>query len=280
LLCHAQEAVMAVTNNATMFYCTLTFRHTPWVTRITATSGRWREALYMTRSATSFAYDAPRLPLRDRREAGRILAGRLKKYAGVRDAVVAAIPRGGVVVGAEIAAVLRLPLTVFLVRKLGAPGQEELALGAITTGGLKIVNRETVTSLGIPLHVIDSIAAREMQELRRREQLYGRGRTQASFRNKTVILVDDGIATGAGVRVAIQSLREQGASSVVLAVPVGPLSTVAELRHLADEVFCLAEPENFSAVGQWYEDFRQVSDCEACQLLDGLYEHTRERLSA
>lgn len=234
----------------------------------------------MTRSATSFAYDAPRLPFRDRREAGRILAGRLRKYAGLRDAVVAAIPRGGVVVGAEIAAALRLPLTVFLVRKMGAPGQEELALGAITTGGLKLLNRDTVDTLGIPSHVIDSIAAREMRELKRREQLYGRGRPQATFKNKTVILVDDGIATGAGVRVAIQALREQGASSVVLAVPVGPPNTMAELRQVADEVFCLAEPENFSAVGQLYEDFRQVSDCEACQLLDGLYEHARDRRSA
>ena len=234
----------------------------------------------MTRSATSFAYDAPRLPFRDRREAGRILAGRLKKYAGLRDAIVAAIPRGGVVVGAEIAALLRLPLTVFLVRKLGAPGQEELALGAITTGGLKLLNRDTVDTLGIPSQVIDSIAAREMQELKRREQLYARGRPQAGFKNKTVILVDDGIATGAGVRVAIQSLREQGASSVVLAVPVGPSNTMMELRQVADEVSCLAEPETFSAVGQWYEDFRQVGDAEAFQLLDGLHERARELLPA
>ncbi len=205
-----------------------------------------------------------------------MLAGRLKEYENARETVVAAIPRGGVVVGAEIAAALHLPLTVFLVRKLGAPGQEELALGAITTGGLKILNRETVDALGIPSSVIDSIAAREMQELNRREQLYGRGRPRIGFQDKTVILVDDGIATGAGVRLAIQSLREQGARAVVLAVPVAPPNTMTELRRIADEVACLAEPENFSSVGQWYEDFRQVSDCEACQLLDSCYEQGRD----
>ncbi len=235
-----------------------------------------RETLSMTRSATSFAYDAPRLAFRDRREAGRLLAARLKKYESGRDTVVAAIPRGGVVVGAEIAAMLHLPLTVFLVRKLGAPGQEELALGAITSGGLKILNRDAVNTLGIPSSVIDSIAAREVQELNRREQLYGRGRPRMSFKDRTVILVDDGIATGAGVRLAIQSLREQGARAVVLAVPVGPPNTMTELRQIADEVICLAEPEDFAAVGQWYEDFRQVSDCEACQLLDRCYEHGRD----
>lgn len=222
----------------------------------------------MTRSAATFSYDSSRLPFRDRREAGRFLADRLRKYAGRPDAVVAAIPRGGVAVGAEIAAALDLPLTVFLVRKLACPGQEELALGAITSGGMKILNRDVVTIVGVRPEVIDSIAAREMQELARREQLYSRGQSRPNFRDKTVILVDDGVATGASVRLAIQSLREQGVRAVVLAVPVGPASTVAELRTLFDEVACLAEPRVFSAVGQWYDDFRPVSDMAACRLLD------------
>lgn len=234
----------------------------------------------MTRSAASFAYDVPRIPFRDRTEAGRFLAGRLNKYAGEPNTVVAAIPRGGVVVGAEIAVSLGLPLAVFLVRKLGAPGEKEFALGAITTGGLKLVNREAVNRLGISEEALDSIAAREMQELNRREQLYGRGRPRTSFKDKTVILVDDGIATGASARLAIQSLREQGARLVVVAVPVCPASTAAELRQIADDFVCLAEPETFFAVGQWYEDFRQVNDCEACQLLDSLYERAPDLLSA
>lgn len=234
----------------------------------------------MTRSAATFSYGSPRLPFRDRREAGRFLAEPLKKYAGRPDAIVAAIPRGGVAVGAEIAAALDLPLTVFLVRKLGCPGQEELALGAITSGGMKILNRDVVDIVGVKPEVIDSIAAREMQELARREQLYSRGHSRTNFHDKTVLLVDDGVATGASVRLAIQSLREQGARAVMLAIPVGPAATVAELRKVCDEVVCLAEPKQFSAVGEWYDDFRPVSDADACRLLDICHEHAARVESA
>ncbi|MGE5322095.1 MAG: phosphoribosyltransferase [Actinomycetota bacterium] len=212
-----------------------------------------------------------RLPFRDRREAGRILASHLYEYAGRASTVVAAIPRGGVVVAAEIAAELHLPLTVFLIRKLGVPGQEELAMGAITSGGMRLMNRRIVDELALSESEIEAAALREARELERRERLYTRGRGQTEFREKTVILVDDGIATGASIRLAMDALRKQGASRIILAVPVGPPESIAELRQVADEVLCLAEPSRFVSVSNWYEDFQQVSDHEVCQLLDALY---------
>ncbi len=224
--------------------------------------------------------ESPRLPYRDRTDAGRVLAGYLGEYADRADTVIAAIPRGGVTVGAEIATLLHLPLTVFLLRKLGMPGQEELSLGAIASGGSKIINADLVRDLRIPQDVLDSVAFRERHELLRREQLYARGRPPADLRDKIVILVDDGIATGAGARLAIQAIRNQGARKVILAVPVGPGNTMQQLRDEADEVICPAEPANFRAVGQWYQDFRQVSDCEVCQLLDSLGEKTPRLKSA
>ena len=221
-----------------------------------------------------------RLPYRDRTDAGRTLAGYLKEYENRADTVIAAIPRGGVMVGVEIANQLRLPMTVFLLRKLGMPGQEELSLGAIASGGSKIINADLVRSLRVPQDVLDSVAFRETQELLRREQLYARGRPPVDLRGKLVILVDDGIATGAGARLAIQAVRGQGARKVILAVPVGPRNTMEQLREEADEVVCPAEPTNFHAVGEWYQDFRQVSDCEVCQLLDSLSEKTPRLQSA
>jgi putative phosphoribosyl transferase len=218
--------------------------------------------------------DSPRIPYRDRTDAGRILASWLKCYGNRSDTIVAAIPRGGVTVAAEIAALLHLPLTVFLLRKMGVPGQEELSLGAIASGGARMINSDVVDSLRIPQDVIDSVAFREMQELQRRERLYARGRPPVDFRDKVVILTDDGIATGAGARLAIQALRKQGARKVVLAVPVGPRNTMEQLREEANEVVCPAQPANFHAVGEWYEDFRQISDCEVCQLLDSFHERT------
>jgi putative phosphoribosyl transferase len=225
-------------------------------------------------------HESPRLPYRDRTDAGRALARDLKEYADRGDTVIAAIPRGGVVVGVEVANLLCLPLTVFLLRKLGMPGQEELSLGAIASGGSKIINADLVRSLRVPQDVLDSVAFRESQELLRRERLYARGRPPVDLRDKIVILVDDGIATGAGARLAIQAVRRQGARKVILAVPVGPRNTMENLRQEADEVVCPAEPANFHAVGEWYEDFRQVSDCEVCQLLDSLSEKTPRLQSA
>lgn len=225
-------------------------------------------------------HEPPRVPYRDRTDAGRALAGYLKQYANRADAVIAAIPRGGVVVGVEVANLLCLPITVFLLRKLGMPGQEELSLGAIASGGSKIINADLVRSLRVPQDVLDSVAFRESQELLRRERLYARGRPPVDLRDKLVILVDDGIATGAGARLAIQAVRRQGARKVILAVPVGPRNTMEQLRQEADEVVCPAEPANFHAVGEWYEDFRQVSDCEVCQLLDSLSEKTPRLQSA
>lgn len=221
-----------------------------------------------------------RLPFRDRREAGRILASHLYEYAGGANTVVAAVPRGGVVVAAEIAAELHLPLTIFLIRKLGVPGQEELAMGAITSGGMKLMNRRVVDELALPASAIEAVVLRENKELERRERLYTRGRGQMEFNGKTVILVDDGIATGTSIRLAMDALRKQGAARIILAVPVAPPESLAELRQVADEVVCLAEPSRFVAVGNWYEDFQQVSDYEVCHLLDALHARYPELRSA
>jgi putative phosphoribosyl transferase len=241
------------------------------VTAITALVRLPHQTEHMTPNAAP-ALAAPfRLPFRDRREAGRILATRLYEYGNRENTVVTAIPRGGVLVGAEIAAALRLPLTVFLIRKLGVPGQEELAMGAITSGGLKLMNRRVVETLGLSEAVIEAVVQRESRELERRERLYTRGHGRPEFKGRTVIVVDDGIATGASIRLAIDALRKQGAAKIVLAVPVAPPETAAELRQVADEVVCLAEPSRFFAVGNWYENFQQVSDQEVCQILDTLY---------
>ncbi|HSM86878.1 MAG TPA: phosphoribosyltransferase [Candidatus Limnocylindrales bacterium] len=220
------------------------------------------------------------LPFRDRREAGRLLAARLQPYANRSDVVVAAIPRGGVPVGAEIAELLNLPLSIFLVRKLGAPGQEELAMGSLTSGGAKLINRDVTNALHIPESAIDSVVFRETQELLRRERLYCRGRPRTDYKDKTVIVVDDGIATGSGMRLAVQSLKAQRAGRVVVAVPVGPGSAIAELQKIADDVICLATPSHFVAVGQWYQDFHQVSDLDVCRILDGLLERVPRSQSA
>lgn len=210
------------------------------------------------------------LPFRDRCEAGRILAGALYDYAGRYDTVIAAIPRGGIIVAGQCATALNLPLSVFLIRKLGVPDQEELAMGSITSGGIKLINRRVVETLNIPDRLLESVAIREQRELEQREQLYSRGQPAPDFKNKVVILVDDGIATGSSVKLAIQGLRKQGCSKVVLAVPVGPPEPLSELRQLADKVVCLAEPQPFGAVGTWYQDFHQVSDAEVCRILDCL----------
>jgi predicted phosphoribosyltransferase len=203
----------------------------------------------------------------DRRDAGRKLAGKLLHYADRQDAMVLALPRGGVPVGYEVARALGVPLDAFLVRKLGVPGHEELAMGAIASGGVRVVNAETVHRLGIPDIWIDEAADREARELARREDAFRDGRPAPAVRGNTVILVDDGLATGSTMRAAVAALRRLGPARVVVAVPVGAAETCAEFRHLADEAVCLEQPEAFYAVGSWYDDFTQTTDDEVKELL-------------
>jgi len=206
-------------------------------------------------------------PFRNRVEAGELLAARLSGLAGRDDVVVLALPRGGVPVGSRVAGVLRLPLDVFVVRKLGVPGHEELAMGALATGGVRLLNHDVIDALGIPGPVIDSVATSEQTELERRERLYRGSRPPLSVINKTVILVDDGLATGSTMRAAVMAVRNQQPSRIIVAVPVGAASTCRELEQQADEVVCLRTPDPFFAVGRWYRDFAPTSDNEVRALL-------------
>ncbi len=208
-----------------------------------------------------------RLPFQNRREAGRALAGKLAGYAHRDDVLVLALPRGGVPVGYEVARALRAPLEVFVVRKLGVPGQEELAMGAIASGGVRVLNEEIVRPLRISERMIDQVAARELKELERREALYREGRPAAAVKGRVAILIDDGLATGATMRAAAAALRQQRPARLVVAVPVAAAETCQEFRHEVDEVVCAATPEPFRAVGLWYEDFSQTSDEEVRELL-------------
>ena len=204
---------------------------------------------------------------RDRSHAGRVLAERLARYAGRPDVVVLALPRGGVPVGSEVARALAAPLDVFVVRKLGVPGREELAMGAVAAGGVLVVNEEVVRRLDIPADVIDEVAAEERQELDRRAEAYRDGRPAPDLRDKTVILVDDGLATGSTMRAAVAAVRQLGPACVVVAVPVGAAETCAEFRAVADDAVCAVTPEPFFAVGSWYQDFAQTTDEEVRELL-------------
>lgn len=203
----------------------------------------------------------------DRAEAGRSVAARLQSYAGRDDVIVLALPRGGVPVGYEVAKALRVPLDVFLVRKLGTPGRRELAMGAIASGGVRVINDDVVRWLGISPQQIDVVAAAEQEELERRQAAYSEGRSAVDVRDRVVILVDDGLATGSTMRAAVQAVRQRGPSRIVVAVPVGARETCADLASIADEVVCASMPEPFSAVGQWYVDFEQTSDEEVRELL-------------
>ena len=204
---------------------------------------------------------------RDRREAGQLLAEKLKAYANRQDVIVLALPRGGVPVAYEVARALGAPLDVFVVRKLGVPGYEELAMGALATGGVRVLNDQVVERLGIPQHVIDAVAAREQQELARRERLYRGDRPPPDLRGRTVILVDDGLATGATMQAAIEALRQQKPARIVVAVPVASPDTCEEMKKKADEVICAVTPDPFHAVGRWYIDFSQTTDQEVAALL-------------
>ncbi len=206
-------------------------------------------------------------PFRDRNEAGRLLATKLAAYANRPDVVVLALPRGGVPVAYEVAVALGAPLDVFLVRKLGVPGYEELAMGAVATGGVRVLNDQVVDRLRVPSYVIDAVAAREQQELTQRERLYRGGRPPPSVRGRTVILVDDGLATGATMHAAVKALRQQQPARIVVAVPTAATETCDELKAEADEVICAITPDPFHAVGRWYEDFSQTTDEEVRDLL-------------
>ena len=203
----------------------------------------------------------------DRREAGRELARLLLNARLSDDALVLALPRGGVPVAFEIALALGAPLDVFLVRKLGTPGHPELAMGAIASGGVKVLNDEVVQALAIPPHLIDAVAEREQSELERRESAYRQGRPLPSLRNRTVVLVDDGLATGSTMKAAVQAVKQQNPGRVIVAVPVGAPETCRALRAVADEVICARTPAHFSAVGEWYRDFAQTTDDEVTALL-------------
>jgi erythromycin esterase-like protein/predicted phosphoribosyltransferase len=203
----------------------------------------------------------------DRRDAGRRLAEKIAGYSNRPDVLVLALPRGGVPVAYEVARVLNAPLDVFVVRKLGVPGYEELAMGAVATGGVRVLNDELVERLGIPAPLIDAVVARERQELARREHLYRDGRPQPDVRGRTVILVDDGLATGATMHAAIEALRQQNPARIVVAVPTAPPDTCEEMKRRADEVVCAITPEPFEAVGRWYQDFSQTTDEEVRELL-------------
>jgi predicted phosphoribosyltransferase len=202
---------------------------------------------------------------RDRADAGRRLAERLGPMTG--DVVVLGLPRGGIPVAYEVARALGAPLDVFVVRKLGVPGHEELAMGAIASGGVRVVNRDVVDALGIPPRVLDEVAAAEGRELERRERSYRDGRPAPEVAGRTVVLVDDGLATGSSMRAAVAALRQLGPERVVVAVPVAAASTCQELRAEVDDVVCSATPEPFVAVGRFYEDFSQTSDEEVRALL-------------
>jgi predicted phosphoribosyltransferase len=205
---------------------------------------------------------------RDRYDAGRQLAKELMAYADRPDVLVLALPRGGVPVGYEVARALHAPLDVFLVRKLGLPGHEELAMGAIASGGVRVLNEELVHVLDIPPDVIDEVAEEERRELERRERAYRDDRPPLNVRGRIVILIDDGLATGSTMRAAVAALRKQGPARIIVAVPVAATSTCRELQQEVDEVVCARTPEPFRAVGIWYDDFSQTSDEEVHALLE------------
>lgn len=203
----------------------------------------------------------------DRADAGIYLAEQLQKYANKPDTIVLGLPRGGVVVAYEVARGLGLPLDVFLVRKLGVPGYEELAMGAIASGGVQVINQDVLRSIRISDSQIQEIAAKETEELKRRERVYRHNRGPLTVRGLTVILVDDGLATGATMRAAVAALKKLGPRKIVIAVPVASREACDEFRKSVDEIACGITPAQFHAVGAWYEDFSQTTDKEVIQLL-------------
>ena len=213
----------------------------------------------------------------DRREAGRLLAAELARFADRADVVVLALPRGGVPVGYEIARALRAPLDVLVVRKLGVPGQPELAMGAIASGGIRVIDPNIVDAIGVPDAAIEAAVRRETAELARRERAFRGDRPPLDVRDDTVIVVDDGLATGSTMRAGLEAVRARGPARIVCAVPVAPPEACVALRAYADDVICLLTPEHMYAVGLWYHDFAQTEDDEVRALLDAA---ARERAGA
>ena len=205
--------------------------------------------------------------LHDRREGGRVLARKLKAFAGRTDVVVLGLPRGGVPVAYEVASALRAPLDVFLVRKLGMPGAAELAFGALASGGLRLVDESLLRRYGVSAEEVERIAERERRELDRRERAYRGGRPPLPLRGRVVLLVDDGLATGSSMTAAILALRGVAPARIVAAAPVAPPDTCERLREIADTVVCVLTPDPFEAVGRWYRDFDQTTNEEVRELL-------------
>lgn len=211
---------------------------------------------------------------RNRIEAGQLLAAQLKKYSNRSDVLVLGLPRGGVPVAYEVAKALNAPLDICLVRKLGVPGHKELAMGAIGSDGVRVLNYDVVSWLGISSKMIDEVAARELRELQRRDRAYRGDRPLPTVKNSTVILVDDGLATGATMRAAITVLKQEQPQSIIVAIPVAPRAACDELKAEVDKVVCLATPEPFYAIGLWYEDFSQTTDEEVRHLLESTSNYT------
>lgn len=217
---------------------------------------------------------------KDRRDAGRKLAQYLTQYGNRPDVVILALPRGGVPVAFEVARALNAPLDIFLVRKLGLPGHEELAMGAIASGGLRVLNEDIVGALNIPDAVVEAVARRERAELERRERAYRGGRPPLDVRGKTVILVDDGLATGSSMRAAVAGLRAQQPAQVVVAVPTAAPETCEAFENEVDDVVCAVTPQPFFSVGTWYDDFSQTSDEEVRRLLEEASQTVRQNTSS
>jgi putative phosphoribosyl transferase len=215
----------------------------------------------------------PPPPYRDRHDAGAELASRLMVFKGRDDVVVLALPRGGVPLGHAVAAALDAPLDIVLVRKLGLPNFPELAMGAIASGGVRIVNDDVIQWYGITQSTLETVTQHELAELERRERRYRSGRPPVPLEGKIVILIDDGLATGSTMRAAVEAVRAQAPAKVVVAVPVGSVDACRDITAVADEVVCARTPDVFAAVGQWYRDFSQTSDEEVSQLLNEHREH-------
>jgi putative phosphoribosyl transferase len=216
-------------------------------------------------------------PYDDRRHAGAVLAARLERFKGRHDVVVLALPRGGVPVAHEVARALAAPLDVFLVRKLGMPAHRELAMGAIASGGVRVLNEDVVAAYRLSEETINAVARAEQAELERRERTYRDGRGAVELRDRIVLLIDDGLATGASMKAAVEAVRAHDPARIVVAVPVGSPETCREFADVADEIVCARAPEYFAAVGRWYRNFSQTSDEEVRELLREHAEPTMTR---
>ncbi|RPJ25772.1 MAG: phosphoribosyltransferase [Chloroflexi bacterium] len=212
---------------------------------------------------------------KDRRGAGRILAQKLSAYAGRSDVIISALPRGGVPVAYEVALALNAPLDIFIVRKLGLPGQKELAIGAIASGGIRVLNEDIIRALAVPEEVVNLVARQELQELERREQIYRGDRPALEIRDRIVIVIDDGLATGASMRAAVTGLRTRHPARIVIAVPAAAPETCDAFKFEVDEIVCTITPQPFEGVGRWYEDFTQITDEQVRAFLE---EATRQLL--